>query len=92
MDFERKAFYSPAEVGEIVGQHPSTILRHIHEGRLRAVKLSARTYRIPLGALVAWLQPGVVPSVRRVSASAAEIDAISAAMTAETEEREVVSA
>jgi len=55
MDVERKAFYSPAEVGEIVGQHPSTILRHIHDGRLRAVKLSERTYRIPIGALVAWL-------------------------------------
>jgi len=34
----------------------------------------------------------VVPVVRRVSASDAEIDAIRAEMTAETEEREVVSA
>lgn len=69
--FDRKPFYSPVEVGEITGQHASTILRYIHDGRLRAVRLSERAYRIPLAALLAWLEdPDARPIRRRVERGA----------------------
>ncbi len=42
-----KAFYSPGEVAELLGLHPDTILNYVHGGRLTAIQLSARTYRIP---------------------------------------------
>jgi excisionase family DNA binding protein len=42
-----KAFYSPGEVAEMLGLHPDTILNYIHGGRIFAIQLSARTYRIP---------------------------------------------
>lgn len=52
-----KSFYSPAEVAEMVGLHRSTILNYIHSGRLRAVKLSRRTYRIPNKSVIKLLAP-----------------------------------
>lgn len=55
--FERKAFYSPQEVAELAGLSNSTILNYIRSGRLYAVKLSERTYRIPLGAVIATFYP-----------------------------------
>jgi excisionase family DNA binding protein len=66
VEFERKPYYSPSELAAITGQHPSTILRYIHEGRLRAVKLSERTYRIPLGAVLLWLAPEATTPVAHV--------------------------
>ncbi len=42
-----KAFYSPGEVAALLGLHPDTILKYVHAGRLAAIQLSARTYRIP---------------------------------------------
>lgn len=42
-----KAFYSPGEVAEMLGLHPDTILNYVHAGRVAAIQLSARTYRIP---------------------------------------------
>ncbi len=42
-----KAFYSPAEVARLLELHPDTILNYIHSGRIFAIQLSARTYRIP---------------------------------------------
>jgi len=43
--------------------HPSTILNCIATGRLYAVKLSERTYRIPVRAVMGLLEPEhVVPS------------------------------
>jgi len=42
-----KAFYSPGEMAEMLGLHPDTILNYVHAGRLAAIQLSARTYRIP---------------------------------------------
>lgn len=59
--FERKAFYSPHEVAEIAGLSPSTILNYIRSGKLYAVKLSERTYRIPLGAVVTTFYPEQKP-------------------------------
>lgn len=52
-----KSFYSPAEVAEMAGLHRSTILNYIHSGRLYAVKISARTYRIPNRAVRKMLAP-----------------------------------
>ena len=52
-----KAFYSPHEVAEMASVHPSTILNYIASGRLYAVKLSERTYRIPARAVIGLLEP-----------------------------------
>ena len=52
-----KAFYSPHEVAAIASVHPSTILNYIATGRLHAVKLSERTYRIPVRAVMGLLEP-----------------------------------
>jgi excisionase family DNA binding protein len=56
-----KAFYSPREVAEMASLHPSTILNYIASGRLYAVKLSERTYRIPVKAVVQLLEPERLP-------------------------------
>lgn len=53
-------FYSPAEVARLAGLHPSTILSYIHAGRLYAIKLSERTYRIPNRAVLKMLAPEMV--------------------------------
>lgn len=55
-----RSFYSPAEVARLAGLHPSTILHYIHSGRLYAVKLSERTYRIPNRAVLKLLAPELV--------------------------------
>ena len=52
-----KSFYSPHEVAAMASVHPSTILNYIGSGRLYAVKLSERTYRIPVRAVIALLEP-----------------------------------
>ncbi len=52
-----KSFYSPHEVAELASLHPSTILNYIATGRLYAVKLSERTYRIPARAVIGLLEP-----------------------------------
>ena len=52
-----KSFYSPHEVAAMAGVHPSTILNYISSGRLYAVKLSERTYRIPVRAVIGLLEP-----------------------------------
>ena len=52
-----KAFYSPHEVAEMASLHSSTILNYIASGRLYAVKLSERTYRIPARAIIGLLEP-----------------------------------
>lgn len=54
---DRKAFYSPAALGDVVGLSSATILNYIHSGKLYAVKLSERTYRIPLAAVIATFHP-----------------------------------
>ena len=52
-----KSFYSPHEVAAMAAVHPSTILNYIASGRLYAVKLSERTYRIPARAVIGLLEP-----------------------------------
>lgn len=52
-----KSFYSPAEVAEMAGLHRSTILNYIRSGRLHAIKLSKRTFRIPNKSVVKLLAP-----------------------------------
>ena len=53
-----KAFYSPSEVAGLASVSSSTILNYIHTGRLAAVRLSERTYRIPRKAVIRLLDPG----------------------------------
>jgi excisionase family DNA binding protein len=50
-----KAFYSPSEVATLASLSSSTVLNYIHEGRLAAVRLSERTYRIPRKAVIRLL-------------------------------------
>lgn len=66
-EFERKAYYSPTELATILGVHRTTIDRYIRDGKLRAVKLSERTYRIPLGAVLRFVSPDELPPVRHPS-------------------------
>ncbi len=66
-----KSFYSPHEVAAMASVHPSTILNYIATGRLYAVKLSERTYRIPVRAVMALLEPErVAPSSMTVEPDA----------------------
>lgn len=67
LEFERKPYYSPKELAEILGVHRTTIDRYIREGRLRAVKLSARAYRIPLGAVLRLVATEEIAPVRHPS-------------------------
>ena len=84
-----KAFYSPHEVAAIAGVHSSTILNYIASGRLYAVKLSERTYRIPARSVLHLLAPEEVspPSVT-VEAD----DAVNLATDREIEEADLVGA
>jgi excisionase family DNA binding protein len=52
-----KAFYSPAEVAEMIDVHPTTILNYIRDDKLYAVRLSERTIRIPARAVQKFLAP-----------------------------------
>ena len=61
-----KAFYSPAEVAEIASVSSSTVLNYIHDGRLSAVKLSDRVYRIPRKAVIRFLAPDEAVATRRI--------------------------
>ncbi|MGH2379589.1 MAG: helix-turn-helix domain-containing protein [Candidatus Limnocylindria bacterium] len=63
LDFERKAFYTPAEVAAILQVSTQTVRDWIHHGRLYGIRLSERIYRIPLGALL--LRLGEAPRVTR---------------------------
>ena len=66
-----KSFYSPHEVAAMADVHPSTILNYIASGRLYAVKLSERTYRIPVRAVIGLLEPErLAPSSMAVSPDA----------------------
>jgi len=55
MELLPKAFYSPAEVAALASVSSSTILNYVHDGRLPAVRLSERTYRIPRKAVIRLL-------------------------------------
>ena len=69
-----RPFYSPAEVARLAGLHPSTILNYIHSGRLYAVKLSERTYRIPNRAVLKMLAPETVTPPRIIERPDEKVD------------------
>ena len=85
-----KSFYSPAEVAEMAGVHPSTILNCIASGRLYAVRLSERTIRVPVRAVVGLLEPELLappvvidePDAHVESEIAPEREAVAGAMEA----------
>lgn len=51
------ALYTPGEVASLLRVSPRTVLNWIRGGRLDAIKLSPRVYRIMVGALVKMLFP-----------------------------------
>lgn len=53
-----KPFYSPTDVAQLLGLHSDTILNYIHAGRILAIKLSERTYRIPQREVQRLVAPG----------------------------------
>jgi excisionase family DNA binding protein len=53
-------------VTELAGVHPSTILNYIRDGKLYAVRLSGRTYRIPARAVLRLLAPDQLQPARSV--------------------------
>lgn len=57
-----KSFYSPAEVAEIASVSSSTILNYIRSGKLAAVRLSERTYRIPRRSILLLLGLDTTPT------------------------------
>lgn len=61
---DRRAYYSPRDVAELARIDPRTVLNWIHEGRLDAVRLSPRVYRVPLAAVIKLLRPEEVNWVR----------------------------
>jgi excisionase family DNA binding protein len=69
-----KAFYSPHEVAAMAGVHPSTILNYIASGRLYAVKLSARTFRIPVRSVIGLLEPERIAASTRTDEPDAVLD------------------
>ena len=71
-DFEKKAFYTPAEISGLLHVHPSTVRDWIHTERLFAYQLSERVYRIPLSSLMELL--GETDAVARRELSTAESD------------------
>lgn len=68
-----KSFYSPAEVAQLASVSSSTILNYIRSGRLAAVRLSARKYRIPRKSIMLLLGLPTTPP-RFTSDPDAEVD------------------
>ena len=50
-DVMDRRYYTPREVAELLRVSPTTVMKLIHDGRLYAVHVSERVYRIPVGAL-----------------------------------------
>ena len=71
-----KQFYSPAEVAEMASLSTSTILNYVATDRLYAVKLSARTYRIPARAVLGLLEPEALRGPAVVAATDADDEAV----------------
>jgi excisionase family DNA binding protein len=80
-DFEKKAFYTPAEISALLQVHVSTVRDWIHTDRLFAYQLSERVYRIPLSSLMELL--GETDAVTRRRLSTAEGEQIWRGISAE---------
>ena len=59
--FEKKPFYAPKEVAEIMGCSKQHVLNEINAGKLYARRISARVTRVPLAAFIIYL--GAPPQV-----------------------------
>jgi hypothetical protein len=70
-----KPFYSPHEVAAMAGVHPSTILNYIASERLYAIRLSARTIRIPVRSVIALLEPERLSESTLTTAPDADVSA-----------------
>ncbi len=46
-----RRYYTPREVAELLRISPTTVMKLIHEGRLYAIHVSDRIYRVPVGAV-----------------------------------------
>jgi excisionase family DNA binding protein len=84
-DFEKKAFYTPAEISALLQVHVSTVRDWIHTERLFAYQLSERVYRIPLSSLMGLL--GETDATTRRELSTAESDQIWQDISAEPHSR-----
>jgi excisionase family DNA binding protein len=72
LGFERKAFYTPAEIADLLQVHVSTVRDWIHADRLFAYQLSERVYRVPLSALMELLGDRDAGTRRELSAEEAD--------------------
>lgn len=45
---ETKEFYSIQEVADLLQVHPETVRVYIRQGKIKAVKMNQRLYRIPI--------------------------------------------
>lgn len=52
---QEKPFYSPAEVARELDISSTTVLRLIHDGRLPAIRVSERIYRIPTASFERYM-------------------------------------
>lgn len=65
-----KRYYTPREVSELLRVSPTTVMKLIHDGRLYAVHVSERVYRIPVGAVARLQSPDanhLEPSITEVA-------------------------
>ena len=46
-----RRYYTPREVADLLRVSPTTVMTMIHDGRLYAVHVSERIYRVPVGAV-----------------------------------------
>ena len=51
-------YYTPREVADQLRVSPTTVMKLIHDGRLYAVRVSERIYRVPVGAVRMLLSDG----------------------------------
>ncbi len=58
----------------MAGVHPSTVLNYIRDGKLYAVRLSERTYRIPARAVLKLLAPEQLRPPRHVELPETYVD------------------
>lgn len=56
-------FYTPTEIAEMLKVSSTTVMKLIHDGRLPAIRVSERIYRVPEAAFVRF-QADDRPAVR----------------------------